>query len=129
MTTKEDMKKQENFGHFTEDGLEYKITTPHPPRDWFNYLWNADYLASVSQNMNGNSLYQNGQGVATNLFGRQDELQTPRSVYLRDKDSGEFWSVGYRPCCTDQDAFECHHGLGYSILDATTRLRPASLAA
>lgn len=112
------MNTNNKYGRFSEDGLEYIVHTPHPPRDWFNYLWNADYLASASQNMNGNSLYQNGAGVATNLFGRQDELQTPRNVYLRDRDSGEYWSAGYRPCCSDQDEFECRHGLGYSILDA-----------
>lgn len=111
------MKNLKKFGEFSEDGLEYIVHEPHPPRDWFNYLWNADYLASVSQNMNGNSLYQNGRGIATNLFGRQDELQTPRSVYLRDSESGEFWSAGFRPCCGEHDEFECRHGLGYSILD------------
>ncbi|MEN8254571.1 MAG: hypothetical protein ABFR33_03785 [Verrucomicrobiota bacterium] len=112
------MSKNNKYGRFSEDGSEYVVQTPHPPRDWFNYLWNADYLASVSQNMNGNSLYQNGAGVATNLFGRQDDLQTPRSVYLRDQESGEYWSAGYRPCCSDQDEFECRHGLGYSTLTA-----------
>ena len=111
------MKQKNRFGHFSEDGLEYVVTDPHPPRDWFNYLWNADYLASASQNMNGNSLYQNGAGVATNLFGRQDELQTPRGVYLRDRETGEYWSASYRPCCTDHDEFECRHGLGHSTLD------------
>lgn len=114
---KQSMNNSKKFGEFSEDGLEYIIHTPHPPRDWFNYLWNADYLASVSQNMNGNSLYQNGQGIATNLFGRQDELQTPRGIYLRDRESGECWGISYRPCCTEQDEFECRHGLGYSILD------------
>lgn len=113
------MNKSEQAGHFSEDGLEYIVTTPHPPRDWTNYMWNGTYLANVSQNMNGSSLYQNEAGILTNLFGRQDDLRPQRSVYIRDNDTDEFWSASYRPCCTDQDEFECRHGLGYSIL--TTR--------
>lgn len=104
------------YGSFSEDGLEYIITTPHPPRDWFNYFWNDSYLASAGQNLNGNSLYQNEEGVVTNLFGKQDMREDPRWLYLRDQDSGEVWSVGYLPCLTEHDHFECRHGLGYTKL-------------
>ena len=107
---------KKHIGEFSENGQEYLIHTPHPPRDWFNYLWNSHYLASVSQNLNGNSLYQNDDGVVTNLFGRQDELQTARSVYIRDRKTSEYWSASYRPCCSDQDEYECRHGIGYTVL-------------
>lgn len=110
------MTGQEKYGEFTTDGLEYVIHTPHTPRDWYNYLWNRHTLASSSQNLTGNSLYQNEAGVVTNLFGKQDELHTPRAVYLRDRASGTHWSAGYHPCSSDPEAFECRHGLGYSIL-------------
>jgi len=104
------------YGNFSEDGLEYVMTSAHPPRDWFNYLWNPTYLASIGQHMNGNSLYQNDEGVVTNLFGKQDLREDPRWIYIRDNDTGEVWSAGYLPCLTDQDEFECRHGLGYTIL-------------
>jgi len=109
-----------NYGHFTEDGLEYVITTPHLPRDWFNYFWNGTYLASAGQNMNGNSLYQNADGVVTNLFGKQDMLEDPRSLYVRDNKTGEVWSSGYRPALVEPETFECRNGLGYSIQSTTT---------
>lgn len=104
------------YGHFTDDGLEYVITTPHTPRDWFNFLWNPTYLASVGGSMNGCSLYQNDAGVVTNLFGKQDMREDPRWVYVRDNATGEVWSAGYFPCHTDHDAYEMRHGLGYSTL-------------
>jgi cellobiose phosphorylase len=110
------MNKSEQAGHFSEDGLEYIVTTPHPPRDWTNYMWNGTYLANASQNMNGSSLYQNEAGILTNLFGKQDDLRPQRALYIRDNATEEFWSASYRPCCTDQDEFECRHGLGYTIL-------------
>ena len=47
------------YGYFTDDGLEYVITTPHTPRDWFNFFWNPTYLACAGNSMNGCSLYQN----------------------------------------------------------------------
>ncbi len=104
------------YGHFTDDGYEYVITTPHPPRDWFNYFWNGTYLACAGQNMNGSSLYQNEEGVVTNLMGKQDMREDPRWIYIRDNKSGEIWSAGYLPCITVHDEFECRHGLGYTIL-------------
>ncbi len=106
------------YGHFTEDGLEYVITTPHTPRDWFNYLWNPTYLACAGQDMNGCSLYQNEEGVVTNLFGKQDKRDDPRVVYVRDNETGEFWSTGFLPCFTEHDFFECRNGLGYTIQTA-----------
>jgi cellobiose phosphorylase len=104
-------------GYFTEDGLEYVVTSPHTPhRDWFNFFWNPTYLACASQNMNGCSLYQNDAGVVTNLFGKQDMRDDPRWIYVRDNATGEYWSAGYFPCWTEHDSFTCRNGLGYSIL-------------
>ena len=110
------MDNQNKYGHYTDDGYEYVITTPHTPREWINYLWNPLYLASCSQHMNGNSLYQNKDGVVTNLMGKQDMREDPRWIYIRDNTSGEIWSAGYLPCLTEHDEYECRHGLGYSIL-------------
>lgn len=112
--------ESETYGCFSEDGSEYIINTPHPPRDWFNYLWNRHTLASMSQNLTGNLLHQSDAGVVTNLIGRQDELQTPRAVYLRDHDTGDYWGAGYYPCGVEADDFECRHGLGYSVLTTVT---------
>ncbi|MCC5839714.1 MAG: hypothetical protein JJT96_06270 [Opitutales bacterium] len=109
------------YGHFSPDGREYIITTPHPPRDWFNYLWNDTYLASVAQNLNGNALHQNEAGVLTNFLGKQDALGDPRAVYIRDRETGEFWSAAYYPCHTDFEEFECRHGLGYTLLRTVSR--------
>ena len=104
------------YGRFSEDGLEYVVTTPDTPRDWFNFFWNPTYLACTGLSMNGCSLFQNEAGVVTNLLGKQDMREDPRTVYIRDNDTGEFWSAGFLPCFTKHDAFEVRNGLGYSIL-------------
>jgi len=105
------------YGEFSPDGLEYIIHTPETPRDWFNFFWNPTYLAAAGQSMNGCSLYQSEAGVVTNLFGKQDMREDPRNLYLRDNDTGEFWSAAFLPCHTKHDEFTCRHGLGYTILN------------
>ena len=106
------------YGFFTEDGTEYKITNPYPPRDWFNMLWNPTYLACVGQNLNGFSLYQSEEGIVTNIFGKQDDRNAPRNIYIRDNDTGEIWSAAFEPTKNDLDKYACTHGLGYTILES-----------
>ena len=106
------------YGNFANKGLEFNITNPHPPRDWFNMLWNPTYLASVGQNLNGFSLYQNEAGVVTNLFGKQDDRSAPRYIYLRDNETGELWSATLNPTNVKLDEYNCSHGLGYTVLES-----------
>ncbi|MEE9431888.1 MAG: hypothetical protein V3V16_12645 [Melioribacteraceae bacterium] len=106
------------YGNFTEDGTEYKITNPFPPRDWFNMLWNPTYLACVGQNLNGFSLYQSEEGVVTNLFGKQDKRDAPRNIYIKDNDANEIWSASIKPTNKELDKYSCRHGLGYTILES-----------
>lgn len=106
------------YGSFINQGTEYKITNPSPPRDWFNMLWNPTYLACVGQNLNGFSLYQSEDGVVTNLFGKQDQRDAPRNIYIRDNDTKEVWSAAIRPTNKELDEYSCRHGIGYTILES-----------
>ncbi len=106
------------YGSFINGGKEYKITDPQPPRDWFNMLWNPTYLASVGQNLNGFSLYQNEAGVLTNLFGKQDDRSAPRNIYIRDNETKEVWSAALQPTYTGLDEYSCTHGMGYTTLES-----------
>jgi cellobiose phosphorylase len=106
------------YGSFINNGTEYKITNPHPPRDWFNMLWNPTYLACVGQNLNGFSLYQSEDGVVTNLFGKQDNREAPRNIYIRDNETNETWSAAIKPTNIELEEFSCTHGLGYTILES-----------
>lgn len=106
------------YGCFTKGNKEFEIKDPFPPRDWFNYLWNPTYLASVGQNLNGFSLFQSENGVVTNLFGKQDNREAPRNIYIRDNKTKEFWSAAFRPTNKKLDEYVCRHGLGYTILES-----------
>lgn len=106
------------YGSFTEIGTEYNITSPHPPRDWFNMLWNSTYLACVGQSLNGFSLYQSEVGVVTNLFGKQDQRNAPRNIYIKDNKTKEVWSISFQPTNAELEKYKCTHGLGYTILES-----------
>ncbi|MEN8247659.1 MAG: hypothetical protein ABFS32_01905 [Bacteroidota bacterium] len=106
------------FGQFIDEGTGYKITNPHPPRDWFNILWNPTYLAAVGQNLNGFSLYQSEDGIVTNLFGKQDNRNAPRNIYIRDNETEEVWSAALQPTNQELEKYSCTHGLGYTILES-----------
>jgi cellobiose phosphorylase len=41
-----------------------------------------------------------------------------RHFYLRDTDSGKFWSPGWYPALTPLDNYSCRHGLGYSVVNS-----------
>ena len=42
-----------------------------------------------------------------------------RYLYLRDNDTGEFWSPSWQPTRTKLDKYECRHGMGYTIIGST----------
>ena len=37
------------YGYFSEDGMEYVLTRPDPPRPWFNYFGHETYAVRFSQ--------------------------------------------------------------------------------
>jgi len=105
------------YGHFSEDGLEYIITRPDIPKPWINYLSNEEYCALVSQTGGGYSfLHGSGYDRIHRWFPGEAVLQDRpgRYVYLRDQDSGEYWSINWQPCLKPFQSWEAHHGLGYT---------------
>jgi cellobiose phosphorylase/cellobionic acid phosphorylase len=106
-----------DFGHFSDDGREYVITNPRTPRPWHNYLCNDTYLVNLTQHGTGGSFWQpTGEGLRVNVTEDRDGSGGPRFVYLRDNDSGQFWSLTGAPRFEDFEAWECRVGLGYQIM-------------
>ncbi len=112
------------YGRFSEDGLEYIITRPDTPRPWINYLSNENYCALVSPTGGGYS-FVNGSGYdRIHRWFPGEALQQDRPgryLYIRDEDSGEYWSANWQPCLKPYQAWECHHGLGYTWIRSRTQ--------
>lgn len=109
------------YGNFSKDSMEYIITRPDTPRPWTNYLYNKEYCAIVSQAGGGYSFLTDcrvnriirwqGQNISTDRPGRY--------IYLRDEDTGNFWSLTWQPVRKEPQSFECRHGLGYTAITST----------
>lgn len=111
------MKKfKTKYGHFSEDGKEYVITTPQTPRPWINVISNGDYGITISQTGSGYSWRTHAQ---LNRITRWDQDlikdEWGKYIYLRDE-KGNVWSAGWKPVCNEPDFYECRHGVGYSVI-------------
>jgi cellobiose phosphorylase len=109
------------YGHFSKDGLEFIITNPNTPRPWVNYLTNEDYCAIISQNAGGYSFYKDCRTDRI-LRWRPDgwHFDRPgRYIYVKDKDTEDYWSASYQPIRKRPDFYESRHGLGYTITNTT----------
>lgn len=110
------------YGHFDDAHREYVIERPDTPRSWANYLGSAEYGAIITHNAGGYSFYQSAaQGRLTRLRFDDVPLDQPgRTVYLRDKDSGDYWSNAWQPVGKPLDQYEttCRHGTAYTVIES-----------
>lgn len=125
------------YGYFSEDGTEFTVTEPKPPRAFDNFLWNDAVFSNVQQTGVGYMDYQVGTNEAVQLltgigricdfdvFGR-DHLMS-RLVFVRDNDTGEYWTINGEPVQRKPDEFKCVHGLGYSTITSSTARISSSL--
>ncbi|MBI4358941.1 MAG: glycosyl transferase family 36 [Candidatus Omnitrophica bacterium] len=114
---KEERKFESGYGYFTADGREYVITRPDTPRPWVNVICNGDYGLIESQAGSGFS-WRDNSNLSRITRWEQDLIKDSwgKYIYVRDRESGEFWSATWKPCCPNFDFFEVRHGQGYSIL-------------
>ncbi|RMD78815.1 MAG: N,N'-diacetylchitobiose phosphorylase, partial [Lentisphaerae bacterium] len=106
------------YGQFDEKNREYIIERPDTPRPWSNYLGSASFGAVITNHGGGYTFFKSAaQGRLTRYRFNEVPAQQPgKYVYLRDGESGEFWSNGWLPVNTVDSSFQyaCHHGLGYT---------------
>lgn len=110
-------KFESKYGYFTADGREFVITRPDTPRPWVNVLSNGDYGLIESQTGSGFSWRDNSNLSRITRWDQDLILDNwGKYLYVRDRDTGAFWSGTYKPCRPRFDFFEVRHGLGYSVL-------------
>ncbi len=105
------------YGYFTDDGREFVITRPDTPRPWVNVISNGDYGTIESQTGSGFS-WRDNSNLSRITRWDQDLIRDNwgKYLYVRDKDTGDFWSGTWKPCMSKYDFFEVRHGQGYSVL-------------
>ena len=105
------------LGGFTADGREYVITLragERPPAPWSNVLANPDFGCLVTEAGGGYTWAGNSQMNRLTPWSN-DPVSDPPSevVYLRDEETGEFWSPTPAPCGGEATTV-VRHGQGYS---------------
>lgn len=108
------------YGHFDDASCEYQITRPDTPRSWSNYLGDTNYGAIITNNAGGYSFYRSAAvGRFLRLRFNAVPLDQPgRYFYLRDEETGDFWSSSWQPVGKPLETYRstCRHGTAYTVL-------------
>ncbi|MBN1778238.1 MAG: N,N'-diacetylchitobiose phosphorylase [Clostridiales bacterium] len=108
------------YGYFDETNREYVITNPNTPAPWTNYLGSPEYGAIITVNSGGYSFVKSGAmgRILRYTFNQFDE--PGRYIYLRDQQTGDFWSTSWKPVQKPLGEYKtlCRFGMGYAAFDS-----------
>ena len=88
------------FFRFADRGKEVRFRRHDMPTPWINYLSNGILHAFISQAGGGLAWHRSPQIWRINRY-RFFHLPADRSgfyLYLRDRETGVYWSPTYEPC-------------------------------
>lgn len=103
------------YGHFDNEKREYVISRVDTPVSWTNYIGTRDMYGVFNHTaggylVNGSSEYHR----ITRFRPNGVPMDGPgHYVYLRDEESGDYWTVSWQPVGKPKEHFSCRHGLGY----------------
>jgi len=108
------------LGGFTQDGREYIIriapgqATPVP---WSNVISNPNFGTVISESGGAYTWGENSQQFRlTPWYNDPVSDASGEALYIRDEDSGQFWSPTAMPAC-GSTPYTCRHGFGYSVFE------------
>ncbi|HVK55518.1 MAG TPA: glycosyl hydrolase family 65 protein, partial [Burkholderiales bacterium] len=108
------------LGGFTPDGSEYVLTlvagqvTPAP---WVNVLANPRFGTVISENGLAYTWYENAHQYRLTPWGNDPVGDSSgEAFYLRDEETGNFWSPTILPA-RGAGAYTIRHGFGYSVFE------------
>ena len=110
------------LGGFTPDGREYVITTTDQqvtPAPWVNVLANPHFGTVISESGQAYTWSENAHEFRLTPWGN-DPVSDSRgeALYLRDEETGHFWSPMPLPCRSALP-YVSRHGFGYSVFEHT----------
>ncbi|WP_448090082.1 GH36-type glycosyl hydrolase domain-containing protein [Pseudomonas azerbaijanoccidentalis] len=108
------------YGGFSADGSEYIISglAANPtPAPWVNVIANAHFGTVVSETGSAYTWAENAHEFRLTPW--HNDPVTDRGgevIYLRDEETGHFWSAAPQPC-PGKGAYQTRHGFGYSVFE------------
>jgi cellobiose phosphorylase len=109
------------YGYFEVNRKEYIITRPDTPTPWMNYISNeSGYCGIVSQTGGGFSFYKDPRDrrITKYRFNSIPVDRPGRYIYIKNNETGEYWSPTWQPVMKTLDEYECRHGLGYTRISS-----------
>ncbi len=120
LTSRRDLSYFNGFGGFTRDGHEYVImispggVTPAP---WVNVLANPFFGTVVSESGGAYTWCENAHEMRlTPWYNDPVSDASGEALYVRDEESGRFWSPTPLPARGDTP-YVSRHGFGYSVFE------------
>ena len=106
------------YGSFDDERREYVITRPDTPLPWINYLGSEDYFGLISNTAGGYSFYRDARlrRLTRYRYNNAPLDLGGRYLYLRDDETGDYWSPSWQPVQRELDDYSCRHGLGYTTI-------------
>lgn len=108
------------IGGFTRDGREYVITTTPDlltPAPWVNVLANANFGSVVSESGQAYTWGENAHEFRLTPWHNDPVSDTGgEAFYLRDEETGQFWSPTPLPR-RGATPYVSRHGFGYSVFE------------
>ena len=109
------------YGRFDDEHREYVIMRPDTPLPWINYLGCEAYFGLISNTAGGYSFYRDARLRRVTRY-RYNNVPLDfggRYIYVRDNDSGEYWSPSWQPTQHAVEDYVCRHGMGYTVIGST----------
>ncbi len=111
------------YGHFDDERREYVITRPDTPLPWINYLGSESFFSLISNTGGGYAFFRDARlrRLIRYRYNNAPTDQGGRFLYIRDDRPGPrqaptHWCPTWQPACQPLAAYECRHGLGYTIV-------------
>ena len=119
-TPPRDLVLHNGLGGFTPDGREYVITTTREqatPAPWVNVLANAYFGCVISDSGAAYTWHENAHEFRLTPW-HNDAVgdASGEAFYLRDEETGHFWSPSALPC-RGTGPYVSRHGFGYSVFE------------
>ena len=102
------------YGHFDDKAREFVITDPATPWPWINYLGSEEFFSLISGTAGGYSFYRDAKFRRLTRYRYNGVPMDSGGRYFYVNDGGCVWSLGWKPCKTPLDFWECRHGMGYT---------------
>ncbi|MDR2797207.1 MAG: N,N'-diacetylchitobiose phosphorylase [Treponema sp.] len=106
------------YGYFDTEHREYVLDRVDVPVSWTNYIGVKDLCGVFNHTAGGYLFYKSPEYHRISRF-RPNGVPMDRPghyVYIRDDDTGEYWSLSWQPVGQDLDKarYTCRQGLSYS---------------